>query len=123
MFLKTALILYNRGEIITFGKLQPALKNMSKQDVTLDHLAQIKTIYPEAYSYENKKLRTCASSSRNPQNELVLIPNFESPKTAKESAVSEKNILLKRRQKFYNTLLGKLNLFVSAFKQYNMNPD
>lgn len=110
-------MLYHRGEIITFRKLQPALQNMSKYDVTLDHLAQIKSIYPEAYSYENKKIMTFASGSRNPQNEMVLSPNFESLNTAKEtdSDVSKKNILLERRRKFYNSLLGKFHLIISSF--------
>ncbi|XP_033208106.1 DNA replication factor Cdt1-like [Belonocnema kinseyi] len=107
---RVALMLHHRGEIITFRKLQPALKNMSKCEVTLDHLAQIKSIYPEAYTYENKKIMTFASGSRNPQNEMVLSPKFESANTAKESVsdVSGNNILLERSRKFYNSLLERV---------------
>ena len=82
---------------------------MSSREVTLDHLAQIKTIYPEAYTYENRQIFSLGL--HKPQYDLVLTPKFESPTTTKRSDLQlfTGSLLLTRRKRFYDVLLGMTN--------------
>jgi len=110
-------MLFNRGELITFNKLKPAVQELLRRNFTQEHLAQIKTIYPDAYSYHQEKHRNFGSISKQERYELVLTPIVEANngiiipdannvlKTASENGMSP-TILLERRKKFYNILLG-----------------
>lgn len=110
-------MLFNRKEMITFNKLKPAVQELVRRNFTLEHLAQIKTIYPDAYTYHQEKLRNFGSVSKQERYELVLTPVVEKNngrntpdadnvlKTASESNMSP-TVLLERRKKFYNILLG-----------------
>lgn len=110
-------MLFNRGELITFSKLKPAVQELLRRNFTQEHLGQIKTIYPDAYSYHQEKHRNFGSTSKQERYELVLAPVVEASnsnimpdannilKTASESGMSP-TVLLERRKKFYNTLLG-----------------
>ncbi|KAL6430326.1 hypothetical protein ACFW04_007793 [Cataglyphis niger] len=112
-------MLFNRKEIITFNKLKPAVQELVRRNFTLEHLAQIKTIYPDAYTYHQEKLRNFGSISKQERYELVLTPVVEKNngrntpdadnvlKTASESNMSP-TILLERRKKFYNILLERV---------------
>lgn len=110
-------MLFNRKEVITFNKLKPAVQEQVRRNFTLEHLAQIKTIYPDAYIYRQEKLRKFGSVSKQERYELVLTPVVEKNngrntpdadnvlKTASESSMSP-TVLLERKKKFYNILLG-----------------
>lgn len=110
-------MLFNRHELITFEKLKPAVQELLRHNFTQEHLAQIKTIYPDAYNYQQEKYRNFGSVSKQEKYELVLTPVVEkingrnTPdadnilKTASENSMSP-TILLERRKKFYNALLG-----------------
>jgi len=110
-------MLFNRKELITFNKLKPAVQELLRRNFTQEHLAQIKTIYPDAYTYHQERHRNFGSVSKQEKYELVLTPVVEkingrnTPdadnilKTAFENSMSP-TILLERRKKFYNALLG-----------------
>ncbi|XP_029678745.1 DNA replication factor Cdt1 [Formica exsecta] len=112
-------MLFNRKEVITFNKLKPAVQELVRRNFTLEHLAQIKTIYPDAYTYHQEKLRNFGSVSKQERYELVLIPVVDKNngrntpdadnvlKTASESNMSP-TVLLERRKKFYNILLERV---------------
>ncbi|XP_034182262.1 chromatin licensing and DNA replication factor double parked [Osmia lignaria lignaria] len=112
-------ILFNRKETITFKKLKPAVQELLRKNFTLEHLAQIKTIFPDAYVYNQEKYRTFGSTSKQDKYELVLIPvveenngrNTPDPdnvlKTASEASMGPQ-VLLHRRRKFYNILLDRV---------------
>ncbi|XP_012138130.1 chromatin licensing and DNA replication factor double parked isoform X2 [Megachile rotundata] len=112
-------ILFNRKETITFKKLKPAVQELLRKNFTLEHLAQIKTIFPDAYIYTQEKYRTFGSASKQDKYELVLVPvvqetngrNTPDPdnvlKTASEASMGPQ-VLLNRRRKFYNILLDKI---------------
>lgn len=116
-------MLFNRKEVITFNKLKPAVQEQVRRNFTLEHLAQIKTIYPDAYIYHQEKLRKFGSVSKQERYELVLTPVVEKNngrstpdadnvlKTASESSMSP-TILLERRKKFYNVLLGIIYIII-----------
>ncbi|XP_011703685.1 PREDICTED: DNA replication factor Cdt1 [Wasmannia auropunctata] len=112
-------MLFNRKELITFNKLKPAVQELLRRNFTQEHLAQIKTIYPDAYTYQQEKHRNFGSVSKREKYELVLTPVVEkingrnTPdadnvlKTASESGMSP-TILLERRKRFYNALLERV---------------
>ncbi|XP_025072868.1 DNA replication factor Cdt1-like, partial [Pogonomyrmex barbatus] len=112
-------MLFNRKELITFTKLKPAVQEMLRRNFTQEHLAQIKTIYPDAYTYHQEKHRNFGSVSKHEKYELVLTPVVEKVsdrdmsdednvlKIASESSMNP-TILLGRRKKFYNVLLERV---------------
>ena len=93
-----------------------------------EHLAQIKTIYPDAYTYHQEKHRNFGSASKQERYELVLTPVVEKNdgrntpdadnvlKTASESNMNP-TVLLQRRKKFYNILLGTTLSFAYNSKE------
>lgn len=110
-------MLFNRNELITFNKLKPAVQELLRRNFTQNHLAQIKTIYPDAYTYQQEKHRNFGSISKYEKYELVLTPTIDGSDGKNMSdednilkSVSNNSmgpaILLERRRKFYNTLLG-----------------
>ena len=113
-------MLFNRKENITFKKLKPAVQELLRRNFTLDHIAQIKTVYPEAYTFQQEKIRNFGSATKQPKYDLVLIPNVESRsgrntpdadnvlKSGSETSLGPCT-LLQRRRKFYNNLLGKFS--------------
>ncbi|XP_076287367.1 chromatin licensing and DNA replication factor double parked [Lasioglossum baleicum] len=112
-------MLFNRKETITFKKLKPAVQELLRKNFTLEHVAQIKTMYPDAYEYHQEKYRTFGSTSKQDKYELVFIPIVEDKngrntpdaddvlKTASQVSMGPK-VLLDRRRKFYNVLLNKV---------------
>ncbi|EZA53127.1 hypothetical protein DMN91_005135 [Ooceraea biroi] len=112
-------MLFNRKELITFNKLRPAVQELLRRNFTQDHLAQMKTIYPDAYSFHQEKHRNFGSVSKQEKYELVLTPIVETSsgrntpdadnvlKTASDSSMNP-TILLQRRKKFYNVLLERV---------------
>ncbi|XP_046746600.1 DNA replication factor Cdt1 [Diprion similis] len=111
-----ASLLFNRKEIITFKKLKPAVQELLRRNFTMDHLAQIKTVYPNAFVFNQEKLHNFGSSSKQDKYELVITPMVE-PKNGRNTpdadnvlkSASEMSmcptVLLQRRRIFYNTLL------------------
>lgn len=114
-------ILFNRKELITFKKLKPAVQELLRRNFTLEHLAQIKTVYPEAYIFHQEKIRSFGSTSKQDKYELILTPNVqlkdESSKPNEDNVVKaaidmsmSPGILLQRRRKFYDILLEKVKI-------------
>lgn len=112
-------MLFNRKEIITFKKLKPAVQELLRKNFTLEHVAQIKTMFPDAYAYHQEKHRTFGSTSKQDKYELVLTPVVEEKdgrttpdaddvlKWQSEISMGPR-VLLDRRRMFYNILLGKV---------------
>lgn len=101
-------ILCNRKETITFKKLKSAVEEMLKRNLYEKHLAQIKFLYPDAFSFRYDKLREFGTGTRREQWELVITPEIN-----QTSMTSE--ILLERRRKFYNILINKLKIYHQEF--------
>ncbi|XP_043474201.1 DNA replication factor Cdt1 [Leptopilina heterotoma] len=112
-------MLFNRNEKITFKKLKPAVQELLRRNLNLDHIAQIKNIYPNAYEFNQEKIRNFGSATKVPTYDLVLTPLVESRngrntpdadnvlKSGSEVSMSP-GVLLERRRKFYNILLDKV---------------
>ncbi|EFN82715.1 DNA replication factor Cdt1 [Harpegnathos saltator] len=112
-------MLFNRNELITFSKLKLAVQELLRRNFTQDHLAQIKTIYPDAYIYQQQKHHNFGSISKTEKYDLTLMPVVK--KNNGRNTPDEDNILksvsnysmgpavlLERRRKFYNTLLERV---------------
>ncbi|KAH0561161.1 DNA replication factor Cdt1 [Cotesia glomerata] len=125
-----AAMLFNRKETITFRKLKPAVQELLRHNFTLEHLAQIKSIYPDAYNFSQEKMRNFGSTSKLEKYELVLTPFVEN--TTKEQSDRDNlndnniynttsdttmgpNILLQRRRKLYNALLERTKMHHEIF--------
>ncbi|XP_014205753.1 DNA replication factor Cdt1 [Copidosoma floridanum] len=114
-------MLYNRREMITFKKLKPAVQELMRRNFTLDNVAQIKTVWPDAFSFRYEKMRSFGTSNSE-KYELVITPNIQQEKKSsgrntpnEEDVIKSANdtnmnpqILLKRRHIFMKLLLEKV---------------
>ncbi|KAJ8688387.1 hypothetical protein QAD02_024182 [Eretmocerus hayati] len=111
-------MLHNRKETITFSKLKPAVQELVRRNFTLDHLAQIKTVYPDAFSFCQEKFRNFGVA-KSESYELVITPIIQKDeaksgrntpdeddvlKSAQQMHMSP-GVLLERRKKFTNKLV------------------
>lgn len=101
-------IIFNRKETITFRKLKPAVEEMLKRNVYEKHLAQIKSLFPDAFEFQSEKIKVFGTGTRQEQWELVVIP-----KIAGESMTAE--ILLERRRKMFSILIEKTKDYHEEF--------
>jgi chromatin licensing and DNA replication factor 1 len=65
--------LFNRDELCTFLKLKMGIQNITKHTFALKHLAQIKTVYPQAYTCKQEKLFVDFKNDYH----LIISPNLE----------------------------------------------
>ncbi|XP_059053944.1 DNA replication factor Cdt1 [Achroia grisella] len=93
-------LLYNRNEKITFNKLKPSIQEMLKRNFTEKHLAQVKHLVPDFYSFEIQKIKSFSISSHKEAYELIISPNFPN-----DIKLMNPSVLLERRRYFYETLL------------------
>lgn len=74
-------IMYNRQETCTFDKAKQGVQKLTKKDFNLKHLAQILTIYPDAYKLNHEKLTSIANvNGKEKGYRLVIKPNVLSSK-------------------------------------------
>ncbi|KAF5280535.1 hypothetical protein FQR65_LT00286 [Abscondita terminalis] len=102
-------ILHNRKEAITFTKLKPSVEQMLRITVTTRHLAQIRNVYPDAFAFEQQKLREFGSGTRREQWQLVLTPQI------KNELAMTSEILLERRRRLFSILLEKVKDYHDEF--------
>lgn len=69
---------YNRNETITFDKMEPVVKRATRKDFTQKHLAQIKYLCPDAFTFEQRKMVNPGSHSKVERYQLVIAPNVRS---------------------------------------------
>lgn len=68
---------YNRKETITFDKLEPAVKRMMRKDFSQKHLAQIKYLDADAYTFEQRKMLNPGSHTKTERYRLIITPNID----------------------------------------------
>lgn len=113
---------YNRKEAITFKKLKPAVQRLLRKNFTEKHLAQIKYVYPDAYSFEQRKMLNPGSHTKYDYYQLVIIPNIQ-PKVQTpasvlldddnimkraENSIMNPHTIIARQQKFNKILLDRV---------------
>lgn len=79
---------FNRKETITFKKLKPAVQRMLRKNFTENNLAQIKYLYPDAYTFDQKKMLNPGSHTKYDYYQLVIVPNVQPPVGLTETVTS-----------------------------------
>ncbi|XP_055628887.1 DNA replication factor Cdt1 isoform X2 [Toxorhynchites rutilus septentrionalis] len=109
---------HNRKEQITFKKLKPAVQRMARKNLFESHLAQIKTLFPDAFVLSQELTKNYGSATKHDTYQLVIKPNVEEkvPKhtgddanivrSAQDHAMNPQ-VIVERGQKFHRLLLEK----------------
>ncbi|XP_067120980.1 DNA replication factor Cdt1 isoform X2 [Centruroides vittatus] len=131
-------LLHNRQETCTFSKLKNSVQEMTKKNFTISHLGQLKTVFPNAYIFQQEKDKNSINSELSHNNyQLSISPNFHYksdqnlinedslPETNNKSLESFKvmnaTCLLERRQIFNNRILQFVKDHHKKFLA-NLNP-
>ncbi|XP_070833590.1 DNA replication factor Cdt1 [Chaetodon trifascialis] len=105
-------MLYNRCETATFTKIKQGVQDMMHKRFEESHVGQIKTAFPEAYTFrQEKNIPTFDSSIKKSSYQLTVQPSFLSDQNEARPLLSA-SCLLERRRIFH------LNL-VLIVKQYH----
>lgn len=109
---------HNRRESITFKKLQPPVKRLLCKNFTEQNLAQIKEVFPDAYNFNQVKMRNFGSTSKQDHYQLVITPNVaeniayaattkdENLIKAAQNLIMNPQIIIDRQHKFDKALLN-----------------
>ncbi|XP_067465327.1 DNA replication factor Cdt1 [Thunnus thynnus] len=105
-------MLYNRCETATFTKIKQGVQDMMHKRFEESHMGQIRTVFPEAYTFrQEKNIPTFNSSIKKGSYQLTMEPIFHSDQNEAHPILSA-SCLLERRRIFH------LNL-VSIVKQHH----
>ncbi|XP_071337708.1 DNA replication factor Cdt1 [Trachinotus anak] len=105
-------MLYNRCETATFAKVKQGVQDMMHKRFEESHMGQIKTVFPEAYTFrQEKNIPTFNSSIKKGSYQLTVEPVILSDQNEARPVLSASR-LLERRHIFH------LNL-VSIVKQHH----
>ncbi|XP_024152511.1 DNA replication factor Cdt1 isoform X2 [Oryzias melastigma] len=68
-------MLYNRSETATFAKIQQGVQDMTHRRFEQNHVGQIRTVFPEAYTLKQEKnIPTFTSGAKKGQYQLTVEP-------------------------------------------------
>ncbi|XP_053665342.1 DNA replication factor Cdt1 [Anopheles marshallii] len=121
---------HNRKEQITFKKLKPAVQRMARKNFYESHLAQIQSLFPNAFTLSQEMTKNYGSATKYETYQLVIRPNMEegavdqtkkSPesdflRTIPKQSVNPQ-VLMERSQHFRHLLLEKTKDAHEAFLQ------
>lgn len=109
-------MIHTRGENITFEKLQAGYQSMSKKVLTLQHLGQIKTILPSAYSYHVEKFHKFGTQAgTSDKYELLIKPILTSKNSESSHCSMNSALLLNRRRDFHKRLMDLTKQYHEEF--------
>lgn len=109
---------HNRKEQITFRKLKPAVQRMARKNFYESHLAQINTLFPDAFLLSQELTKNYGSVTKHETYQLVIKPNVEERpmkpvdddanviRNAQNTSMNPQ-ILIERCQKFNRLLMVK----------------
>lgn len=84
-------MIYNRKEKITFDKVKVGVQEMMKKNFLLNHLGQIMTVFPKAYTLEYEKCDSYTINSKGSSPyQLIITPNLAEDGNSPEAASKEK---------------------------------
>ncbi|XP_061166434.1 DNA replication factor Cdt1-like [Saccostrea echinata] len=103
-------MLHNRSEICTFSKLKTAVQEMTKRNFEQRNVGQIKTVYPEAYTFRQEK-GLPAFGGKSHDYQLTVEPNFNDElenklKTKSGRPCFAAKDILQRKTTFHNKLIS-----------------
>ncbi|KAF7220900.1 DNA replication factor Cdt1 isoform X1 [Nothobranchius furzeri] len=99
-------MLYNRCETATFTKVKQGVQDMMRRRFEESHMGQIKTVFPEAYTFKQEKnIPTFSSGVPKTSYQLTVEPLTESDQNEARPLLSALH-LLKRRSIFHQNLVS-----------------
>ncbi|XP_020493917.1 DNA replication factor Cdt1 [Labrus bergylta] len=99
-------MLYNRCETATFTKIKQGVQDMMHKRFEENHVCQIKTVFPEAYTFrQEKNIPTFNSSIKKGSHQLTVEPVFPSDQNESRPLLSA-SCLLDRRRIFHQKLVS-----------------
>ncbi|XP_013858463.1 DNA replication factor Cdt1 isoform X2 [Austrofundulus limnaeus] len=99
-------MLYNRSETATFSKIKQAVQDMMRKRFEESHICQIKTVFPEAYSFKQEKnVPTFSNNVLKGSYQLTVEPLF-GPDQNEARPVLTASRLLERRRIFHQSLVS-----------------
>ncbi|XP_058464638.1 DNA replication factor Cdt1 isoform X2 [Malaya genurostris] len=111
---------YNRKEQITFKKLKPAVQRMARKNLYESHLAQIKSLFPDAFELSLELTKNYGSATKHETYQLVIKPNVKEKVGPANISDEDSNVIrsaqnqsmnpqvmIERHQKFNRLLLQK----------------
>lgn len=105
-------MLYNRCETATFTKIKQGVQDMMHKRFEESHVGQIKTVFPEAFTFrQEKNIPTFNHSIKTGSYQLTVEPALPSEKNGARPVLSASH-LLDRRHIFHQNL-------VSTVKQHH----
>ncbi|XP_056147609.1 DNA replication factor Cdt1 [Lampris incognitus] len=107
-------MLYNRSEIITFAKVKQGVQDMMRKRFEESHLGQIKTVFPDAYTFrQEKNIPNFSCNIKKGSYQLTLDPVIHSDQNEARPLLLASR-LVGRRCIFHQNL-------VSIVKQHHKN--
>ncbi|KAE8280231.1 DNA replication factor Cdt1 [Larimichthys crocea] len=108
-------MLHNRCETATFTKLKQGVQDMMHKRFEESHVAQIKTVFPEAYAFrQEKNIPTFNSSIKKGSYHLTVEPVITSDQREARPLLTASR-LLERRQIFHMNLVSVVKQHHKAF--------
>ncbi|KRX80517.1 DNA replication factor Cdt1 [Trichinella sp. T6] len=69
--------LCNRRDLVTFENVKKSVEKLNRRTFTLHHLGQIKTVYPNAYTFKVKEKSREFRSMDGSHYDFIIIPNVD----------------------------------------------
>uniref|UniRef100_A0A3Q4N1V8 Chromatin licensing and DNA replication factor 1 n=1 Tax=Neolamprologus brichardi TaxID=32507 RepID=A0A3Q4N1V8_NEOBR len=108
-------MLYNRCESATFTKIKRGVQDMMHKRFEESHVGQIKTVFPEAYTFRQEKhIQAFNSSIKKGSYQLTVDPVIVSENSEARPVLSASR-LLERRRLFHNNLLSTVKQHHQVF--------
>uniref|UniRef100_A0A673C218 Chromatin licensing and DNA replication factor 1 n=2 Tax=Sphaeramia orbicularis TaxID=375764 RepID=A0A673C218_9TELE len=99
-------MLYNRSETATFMKIKHGVQDMMHKRFEESHMGQIKTVFPEAYTFrQEKNIPTFNSSIKKGSYQLTVEPLLYSDQNEAHPVLTASR-LLERRHIFHSNLVS-----------------
>ncbi|KAM9803738.1 DNA replication factor Cdt1 [Neosynchiropus ocellatus] len=100
-------MLHNRSELATFTKIKQGVQDMMHKRFEETHVGQIRTVFPEAYTFRQEKNIPSFSSSSTQRGsyQLTMEPILQSDKNEARPLLSASR-LLERRHVFHQNLVS-----------------
>ncbi|MEQ2303747.1 replication licensing factor Cdt1 [Ameca splendens] len=99
-------MLYNRSETATFAKVKQGVQDMMHKRFEESHVGQIKTVFPEAYTFKQEKnIPTYNRNISKGSYQLTLEPVLSSDQNEVRPVLSASR-LLERRRIFHQNLIS-----------------
>ncbi|XP_071370617.1 DNA replication factor Cdt1 [Centroberyx affinis] len=108
-------MLYNRSETATFAKVKQGVQDMMHKRFEESHVGQIKTVFPDAYTFrQEKNVPTFSSNIKKGGYQLTVEPVTHSDQNEARPVLSASR-LLERRQIFHLNLVSIVKQHHKAF--------